>query len=76
MSIRLGQRDLVEIKVESITLTFARRRFLTDRKIDVALDSPIQGGVNALVLTTDRDRKCKLFRHQLLFAFRRNWTSS
>lgn len=55
VSVRLGQRDLVEVKVESTTLTFARRRFLPDRKIDVAVDSPIQGGINALVLTGAAD---------------------
>lgn len=55
VSVRLGQRDLVEVEVESATLTFARRRFLQDRKVDVAIDSPIQGGLNALVLTGASD---------------------
>ncbi|UWU92685.1 hypothetical protein [Bradyrhizobium sp. CB1015] len=55
VSVRLGQRDLVEVKVESVILTFARRRYLPDRKIDMAVDSPIQGGVNALVLTGAAD---------------------
>ncbi|MGM4960883.1 hypothetical protein ACT4MK_36825 [Bradyrhizobium barranii] len=55
VSVRLGQRDLVEVKVASVILTFARRRYLPDRKIDVAVDSPIQGGVDALVLTGAAD---------------------
>jgi len=51
VSVTLKQDDAVEIKISSFTLTFARRRYLSDRKIEVALNSPIQGGVNALVLT-------------------------
>jgi hypothetical protein len=51
VSVVLKQDDTVDIKVRSFTLTFVRRRYLPERKIEVALNSPIQGGVNALVLT-------------------------
>lgn len=59
VSVRLAPQDLVEIKVEAFTLTLARRRYLPDTKAEIALDSPIKGGVNALVLigaTQGRDR--------------------
>lgn len=55
VSVALGPNDAVDIKVDSFTLTFARRRYLPDRKAEVALNSPIQGGVNALVLTSATD---------------------
>jgi hypothetical protein len=50
VTVRLAGQDRAEIKVEDITLTFARRRYLADDKVEVALDSPVKGGVNALVL--------------------------
>lgn len=55
VSAALGPNDTVDIKVDSLTLTFARRRYLSDRKAEVAINSPIQGGVNALVLTGAAD---------------------
>ncbi len=51
----LGANNTVDIKVDSLMLTFARRRYLSDRQIEVALNPPIQGGVNALVLTGAAD---------------------
>lgn len=51
VSVALGSGSTAEIKVDDYTLTFARRRLLKDRNIDVALESPIIGGVSALVLT-------------------------
>ncbi|WP_398472726.1 hypothetical protein [Tardiphaga sp.] len=51
VSVALSSGSNVEIKVDDYTLTFARRRLLKDRNIDVALESPIVGGVSALVLT-------------------------
>jgi hypothetical protein len=51
VSVALKKSDAVEIAVDDVVLTFARRRYLVDRNIEVSIDSPIQGGVNALVLT-------------------------
>ena len=51
VSVSIKTDDVVDIKVNSFTLTFARRRYLKDRKIEVALNSPIKGGVSALILT-------------------------
>lgn len=51
VSVTLRHEDVVDVKVGLFTLTFARRRYLKDRKIEVAVNSPIQGGVNALILT-------------------------
>lgn len=51
VSVALSSGSTAEIKVDDYTLTFARRRLLKDRNIDVALESPIVGGVSALVLT-------------------------
>ena len=58
VSVALSSGSTAEIKVDDYTLTFARRRLLKDRNIDVALESPIVGGVSALVLTgaTQRSR--------------------
>jgi hypothetical protein len=60
VSVAFGPSDTVEIKVDSFTLTFARRRYLSDRQVEVALNSPIQGGVNALVLTGAADGASRL----------------
>jgi hypothetical protein len=51
VSVALSSGSTAEIKVDDYTLTFARRRLVRDRNIDVALESPIVGGVSALVLT-------------------------
>jgi hypothetical protein len=51
VSVKLGGDDTVLITVEKIGLTFARRRYIAGSGAEVALDSPVQGGVNALVLT-------------------------
>lgn len=51
VSVTLRKGDAVEIAVDDVVLIFARRRYLVDRNIEVSVDSPIQGGVNALLLT-------------------------
>lgn len=51
VSVALSSGSTAEVNVDDYTLTFARRRLLKDRNIDVAFESPIVGGVSALVLT-------------------------
>ncbi|WP_441280786.1 hypothetical protein [Tardiphaga sp. 862_B3_N1_1] len=51
VSVVLAPGSIAEIKVDDYTLTFARRRLLKGQNIDVALESPIKGGVSALVLS-------------------------
>lgn len=51
VSVSLNGAENAVFQISNFKLTFARRRYLKDRKIAVAVDSPIVGGVPALVLT-------------------------
>jgi hypothetical protein len=51
VSVKLERDDTVAIAVDDVVLTLARRRYFADGAAAVAPDSPVKGGVDALVLT-------------------------